>query len=183
MTDPGPFHPDHIFLETLKARHPKMTISQQEALMPLAKEIGAKVSADFKPNENFFSDEDLKAIMAKASQMVAYSTNSVDPEELLKHWNHAVVDFHRNRYWGFTPQTKKPKRAPTEDQKIRKELFSYIWVFFQSMIVLKTAVYFFGLEYADKREPLNLFLLLAAIGTSFGSLIFFAYRKGRKQKE
>lgn len=182
IMDSNTFRPEQIFVETLQNRHPHITISEQENLLILAQEIGAKAMADFKPNENFFNDEDLVGIVTKASKIVVESTNSLDPSELLKFWNQAVVDFHRTQYWGFTPKFTKPRRPLTEDQKIRKELFSYIWVFFQSMIVLKTAVYFFGLEYADKREPINLFLLLAAIGTSFSSLIFFAYRKSRKQK-
>lgn len=171
-----------ILKTQLRSTYPLLSESQELEAEPILKEIAQKAEADFKPFDRFFQDEQLTTIVQQASEKTFAHIEKIDANEIRQKWSLVVVDFHRNQYWGHQPTSLKPKRPHSSEQKIRRELFSYIWVFFQSMIVLKTAVYFFGLEYADKREPINLFFLLAAITTSFSSLIFFAYRKSRKQE-
>jgi len=145
-------------------------------------EIDAKSTSDLKPSQGYFSTEDENKIQEMAAQrtLEEYQKSS---RSLLKIWNEQIVHFHQNRYWGYSTQSQKPKKELTQEQKINREVFSYIWAFIQSMIILKFAVYYFGLEFAERHDPVNLFFLILAILSSFASLAFFAYRKSRRDKK
>jgi hypothetical protein len=118
----------------------------------------------------------LKKLKTRLSQL----STPVDLEALRSAWRETVMDYYKSNNWGFQAQTIKPPRILTEDDKVRKELWPYIWVVIQSMIILKTVVYYFGIQASDDPSTLNKVLLCLALGTSAFTLIFFAWRKSRK---
>ncbi|MBO9668034.1 MAG: hypothetical protein J7501_14625 [Bdellovibrio sp.] len=132
----------------------------------------------------FFSLEDQTAIAEKAysmaKQRLQTSPQPVTGEELRKVWSEVVTDFHRQNFWGFPTQMQKPKKELTEEQRTTRELWPYIWVMIQSGIILKTVVYYFGIQTSNDPTPEHIFYLVLALGTSAGTLIFFAWRKSRK---
>lgn len=122
---------------------------------------------------SYFSNEDRLQITQKAAELLAQHTTS---ENLSIAWTHVIRDFYTQNSWGFKTVTYKPKLKKTEEQKIFWKLFKYGWAFFQSMIVLKIAVYYFGLESAERPEDVSQFWVWLFFGISVGSLAFFAYR-------
>lgn len=98
--------------------------------------------------------------------------------EVQAEWQKIVVDFHHTQYWGQPTQREKPPQILSEDQKRTREIFPYIWVAFQALIVMKLVISYFGLESADSDEtPWGLY---AAMAFSFLSLVSFAWRRYKK---
>ncbi len=122
----------------------------------------------------YFSHEDREKITVQAAQLLQAKLQSSEP--LSTAWNNVVRDFLSNQQWGYKTSREKPVKKLTEDQKISKKLFKYVWAFFQSMIILKIAVYYFGLESADNPQDVSVVWVWFFFALSAGSLAFFAYR-------
>jgi len=120
----------------------------------------------------YFSNEDRLKITEKAASLLAQNKKDHD---FTAAWKKVLLDFNKNNYWDFPPITKKPKVAQTEDQKIFWKLFKYSWALFQAMIILKIAVYYFGLESASHPDQVSSVWVWVFFGLSVGSLFFFAY--------
>jgi polyferredoxin len=111
------------------------------------------------------------------------TTNKVEsPEEFQTAWNEVVRDFHKNQ-WGQQRLLKKEKKPKTEEQKIFWELFSYIWILVQAMLIVKTVVFYLGIKSANEDTAEGKIYVISAILFSFTSLIFFAYRKSKKENK
>lgn len=95
-------------------------------------------------------------------------------------WHVVMVDYHRQGNWGYPTQIEKPQKELTEDQKTARELWPYIWVLIQSSLLLKTVIMYFGIHASSEPTTQNTLFLAAALLTSAGTLIFFAWRKSRK---
>lgn len=121
----------------------------------------------------YFSNEDRLKIIEKAASLLAKNRKS---HELMEAWKLVLLDFNKNNYWDFPPVSKKPKAGQTEEQKIFWKLFKYAWAFFQSMIILKIAVYYFGLESANHPDQVSSLWVWLFFSISLSSLVFFAYR-------
>lgn len=121
--------------------------------------------------EGYFDETQQKAITKMACNRIKTSYIPLN-----QNWRLIVLDFIQNANWGFKPLRKKPKKPLTEEQKNSRQLFRYGWAFFQSMIILKIAVYYFGLESAENPDRTNPMWVWFFFGLSAGSLIFFAYR-------
>jgi hypothetical protein len=148
-------------------------------------EIGKNLKSDLQaPSSVYYSHEtfDLLSKMAleKLHARLQVLSGPIDLSALRTAWQEVVTDYYRSDCWGFQPQTEKPPKILTEDDKVRKELWPYIWVVIQSMIILKTVVYYFGIKSSDDPSTTNKVLLGLALGTSAFTLIFFAWRKSRK---
>lgn len=145
-------------------------------------ELSRQQKSDFTPTEGFFSNESKEVIARQAAdrlgQILISQGAAVTVDVLQTEWKKIVVDFHQARYWGQSTQRQKPPKILSEDQKRTRELFPYIWVAFQALIVMKLVISYFGLESADSDEtPWGLYV---AIAFSFFSLVYFAWRKYRK---
>ncbi|MGZ3803993.1 MAG: hypothetical protein ACXVB4_07285 [Pseudobdellovibrionaceae bacterium] len=132
----------------------------------------------------YFSSESQEFIAKEAASILAKSISEmklseIGRETLQVEWQKIVTDFYQHQYWGQVPQLKKPAKVLTEEQKRTRELASYIWAAFQAWIVMKLVIFYFGLEAADEPQETHWWLYLAIL-FSFGSLIFFAWRKIRK---
>lgn len=121
----------------------------------------------------YFSNEDRLLITEKSATLLAKNRSS---HEFSEAWKLVLLDFNKNNYWNFSPISKKPKVAQTEEQKIFWKLFKYAWAFFQAMVVLKIAVYYFGLESATHPDQVSSVWVWIFFSISVSSLVFFAYR-------
>ncbi len=137
---------------------------------------------DFSTNRGFFTEADEKSLREMAlekldQELLKLSTTPVTAGELRQAWNMVVADFHRNNYWNFEPTTEKRPKVLTEEQKTFREMFPYVWAVIQSGIILKTAVYYFGIRSSTDPSTENHIFLYLALATSAGTLIYFAWKK------
>lgn len=121
----------------------------------------------------YFSNEDRIAITKKAAILLGYNLTLMESQEA---WTAVVRNFIEEQNWGFTTSNKKPVKKQTEEQKIFWQLFKYVWAFFQSMVILKIAVYYFGLESAEHPDQVSVIWVILFFLISAGSLALFAYR-------
>jgi hypothetical protein len=100
-----------------------------------------------------------------------------------KAWVSVVRDFHAHNNWNFTTQAKPEKVVkPPSGARVAAK---YFLVFFNSIVIVKTAVLFIGAEAATNPDPKFKVYLAIAIAYSFGSLFWFmykAYQAEEKQK-
>ncbi|WP_413581169.1 hypothetical protein [Bdellovibrio sp. HCB288] len=140
---------------------------------------------DFSTSRGYFTEADELRLQEIALQkleakLVQSGENPVSSAQLREAWNAVVTDFHRNQYWGFAPTFEKRPKVQTEEQKTFWEMFPYVWTVIQSGLILKTAVYYFGIQSSNEPTTENRIYLILALATSAGTLIFFAWRKSRK---
>ncbi len=121
----------------------------------------------------YFEYEARLDITQKAGHLLSQNLMALPKEEA---WAQVIRNFSQNAGWSHRTISKKPKAKKTEEQLIFWKLFKYVWVFFQSMIILKTAVYFFGLESAQYPDQVSVHWVWFFFSISASSLIFFAYR-------
>lgn len=121
----------------------------------------------------YFTNEDRLKITQKSAELLAENVKKLNLDQA---WPSVIRNFVQNNYWGYHLTSQKPKIKQTEEQKIFWKIFSYTWAFFQSMIVLKIAVYYYGLESARDPEQTSVLWVWLFFSISVGSLAFFAYR-------
>lgn len=165
-------------------------------ILPLKKEVPEKAHiafdeiflhkvSDFQPRRGHFSLTDADQILLKATDFLRDKVVQSRPEtaaEISQLWNDVCVDFHRNQYWGFSPTLKdNPHRVPLiQFTAVEKELFPYVWAFFQAAIAMKVVIYYFGIRASHESSIQNNLFVGFAILFSFSSLFFFAWRHHRK---
>ena len=123
--------------------------------------------------QEYFEFAERLLITEKAAQLLAQRLPNC-PQETA--WSSVIRDFYENKSWGYRTVTKKPNSKKSEEQKIFWKLFKYIWAFFQSMIILKTAVYYFGLESTQHPDQVSGLWVWFFFSLSLSSLVYFAYR-------
>lgn len=171
---------EKVFTQQLQDTFDVSTLNPE--VQKILQELALRQKSDFTPTEGFFSNETKAVIVREAAGRLAAALRTqgtdVGTRELQAEWQKIVVDFHQTQYWGQPTQRQKPPQILSEDQKRTREIFPYIWVAFQALIVMKLVISYFGLESADSDEtPWGLY---AAIAFSFLSLVFFAWRKYKK---
>lgn len=127
----------------------------------------------------YFSNEDRLEITKKAAELLSKNLKN---KHIDSAWADVIRDFTQNNQWGFRTSNKRPEIKKTEEQKIFWRFFKYAWAFFQSMIVLKIAVYYYGLESAEHPDEVSVLWVWLFFSVSVGSLFFFAYRN-RNEKD
>lgn len=178
---------EKVFLQTWNQLKP-LIIFESEAGKYLL-EISKNIEADFFSNLSaHFSQEEQTEITQLASQKLYQRITSLPSpisfSQLQLAWNQVCQDYHQNQHWGFIP---RKKTAPTliienpEQKKIQKQLRGYIWTAFQSLIIMKVTIYYFGLKFAKDTSTENKIILICAIAFSAGSLLFFAIRKSKNE--
>lgn len=107
-------------------------------------------------------------------------------------WSKIVTDFHRGGYWGFQLISKNhplSKRPLSEEQLQTRDVRRFFWTAIQSLVIMKGIILYFGLNYAMEREAFyggrdkNFYAwgLGVSIFISFGGLLLFAIRQGKKR--
>lgn len=120
----------------------------------------------------YFADESKVNITSKAAYQLSQKLINTTRDAA---WVQVIEDFNQN-YWNYPLLEKKPKQTKTEQQKISRKLFKYVWAFFQSMIILKIAVYYFGLKSAENPNEISPAWVAFFFAVSVGSLVYFAVR-------
>lgn len=166
-------------------RKPLENVPLSEDAQAYLREIIINLPQDLAPDRSgYYSLETSEKLAQQASEKLAATLSSrpqpISFEDLRSAWTDILIDYHRNANWNYPTESKKPEKALTEDQKIRRELWPYIWVLIQSTILLKTLVYYFGINASADPSPENTIMLVLALLTSLGTLVFFAWRKSRK---
>lgn len=149
--------------------HCECAQEDQESVQLIATQYWTDLTAHL---NTYFSDDDRLEITEKAAKLLANFLS----QKRLNPWPAVVREFVQNDYWGHRTTNKKPIVKKTEEQKIFWKLFKYGWAFFQSMIVLKVAVYYFGLESAQYPEQVSAIWVWLFFAVSVSSLAYFAYR-------
>lgn len=121
----------------------------------------------------YFTNEDRLQITKKAAELLSENIKTTAQEQA---WPIVIRDFLQNNYWGFQSTTKKPKLKQTEEQQVFWKFFKYTWAFIQSMFIIKTAVYFFGIKAASNPDQVSIGWMWLFFTISAASLFFFAYR-------
>lgn len=133
----------------------------------------------------YFSVETQDLITKEAAQRLAQAIpQTIAQPELSKAtlWLQIVTDFHRGKNWGHQANLKaKPTGPLTQEQKVRRELFPYVWALVQAVVIMKAAVYYFGMQSSNEPSLQNDVLFAIALTISFGSLFVFAWRKSHHE--
>lgn len=142
--------------------------------------IAAEHVKDLAPlSGRHFTEETEKNITLKAAHQLAQSRLTSPETPVLDTWREIVTDYHRSRQWGFPSSSQKENRP--KDITPTREVASYFWTMFQSLFLMKCVILFFGIKSAEEPSPWMTAGLILAIAFSFGSLIWFAIRKSRKE--
>jgi hypothetical protein len=120
--------------------------------------------------EGEFSPEDWEKILARAHDLLRSSE---------KTWVDVIRDFHRERYWGFKPNYKRPKPNPHEENLGKR----FIWYSFRSFLVTKVAVLYFGARWSADFDPVYGWLFFASIAFMLGNYGLFLWRYGRRPED
>jgi hypothetical protein len=135
-----------------------MTATSRPTLMDNAKEDLAGTV------EGKFSPEDWEKILGKAQNLLGTGG--------LEAWREVIRDFHRNRYWGFVPNYREPRK-----KEVSKNLgFQFIWMTFGSLTIFKVAVLWFGQIYSRSDDPLDKWLFFGCLALVLGNIAFFLWR-------
>ncbi|XGC80124.1 hypothetical protein ACES2L_12405 [Bdellovibrio bacteriovorus] len=158
--------------------HQQLSTEGQEFLKHLEKSIAQDL---WQSAGGHWSSESIeffrKTAMAKLSEFVRQDEEQSFP----KAWESVVRDFHGNQCWGETRLLKKEIKPKTEEQKTFWELFSYIWILVQAMLITKTAVFYLGIKAAEEGTSEGQIYVTLALVFSVLSLSWFGYRKYHKK--
>ncbi len=157
-----------LFLENCAAENPEAAV--------IAKHYWIDMTAHL---TSYFSHESREYITIYAAGLLKEKIkNGIAADQA---WKDVIRDFLSNNYWTQSPQIKKPEVKKTEEQKIFWHLFKYGWALFQAMIVIKIAIYYFGIEGAAHPDQTNPAWVWVFFGISLISLFAFAYRNRKDE--
>lgn len=124
----------------------------------------------------YFSPEDWDKILLRARDQFLVSAK---PES--EAWTDVIRDFHREKYWGFVANYKKPK-AGRDDESLGKR---FLWYVFRSFLITKVVILYCGARYSmGDQDPIYTYLFFGAMAFMLCSYGLFLYRyAGRKEQE
>jgi hypothetical protein len=161
-----------LFLEILKQEGLEVT----EDL----KRIAVAHTSDLSPTSSrYFSEENEKFVTEKSARTLGQRLAQAPGLAPAAAWVEIVTDFHRHQQWGLATTVNRPLRVK-EDTPAR-EVASYFWTMFQALFLMKCVILFFGIKSAEDPSPWMTAGLIGALAFSFGSLVYFAIRKSRKE--
>ena len=161
-------------LQLYSAQRPTITSTEQIFLQARENNISQDL---WQSAGGFWSQSSILKFRSIAMQKLAVLLPSdPTPQDMEKQWAKVVRDFHQTQ-WGEQPLPKKEKLPLTPEQKTSRELLSYIIVLVQTTFITKTIILYFGINKDDSSDSNMALWLALAIGFSFLSLTFFAFRK------
>lgn len=98
-----------------------------------------------------------------------------------KFWQEVVQDFYQNNHWGLVLTHQPPPKLITNP--VRHEIWPYIWGFFQTAILMKWVVYYFGLEMSRAPTPEYTVIFYGLLGFTILSMTFTTWRLMKKEKK
>lgn len=121
---------------------------------------------DLKPQSGRFSPGDWEKILDEARGRLLKKLEASPPAEA---WSEVVREFHREKYWQFPTNYKKPKRE--------KNLgLTLVWLTFQSMTLTKVAILWFGQDYSNTDSELSKWLFFGVLFFIPANAFFFIWR-------
>lgn len=100
-------------------------------------------------------------------------------------WEQVVRDFHRNHF-GINPhlhlkteETQSPQQF--QSSRRRAQIFRFFWPAFQTLVLMKVVILYFGLQAANQTEEAHYWMLGAAVLFSLGNLVYFAWRNRQNE--
>lgn len=143
------------------------SIADLPEIMNQAREdLAGNISGDFSP-------EDWEKILLRARTQLENSSRPA-PEA----WVDVIRDFHREKYWGFTPDYVQPK-VRREEENLGKR---FIWYITRSFLITKTCVLYFGARYVADYDPIYGWLFFGAILFMLSSYGTFLYKYGKHRR-
>lgn len=128
-------------------------------------DLAGNISGEFSPG-------DWDKILLEAKRQLTQSTKSESEA-----WVDVIRDFHRNKFWGFVPDYKRPKEK-LEEKNLGTR---FIWYSFRSFLITKVCVLYFGARYSADYDPVYKWLFFGSIGfmlTAYGTFLWrFRNRK------
>jgi hypothetical protein len=105
------------------------------------------------PVGKFFSETIQQELFRKAAGDLAnLLTRDISASDLQSAWQQVATDFHRSQSWGFQSTRVAPEPKLSEQQKIKKELTSYIVFLVVVLFLVKSAFYIFGMLGANYQD-------------------------------
>ncbi|MGE0632530.1 MAG: hypothetical protein AB7O96_08990 [Pseudobdellovibrionaceae bacterium] len=146
------------------------------------REISCGLSSDFSSfGHGYLTDANRILVYDKASLMFAHKMDhgNLTAELTRKYWQEVVQDFYANDHWGLILTHQKPKK----ENKMFEEGWPYVWGFFQTAILMKVVVYYFGLDVAKEPTLENKLTLIGLLSFSACSMAFTAWKISRREKK
>jgi hypothetical protein len=116
-----------------------------------------------------FSPEDWHKILARAGEMLGASPKPKDEA-----WVDVILAFHREKYWGFKPNYRKPK-TKLEDENLGTR---FIWYSFRSFLITKVIVLYCGARWVADYDPIYGYLFFGAIVFMLANYGYFLWKYG-----
>lgn len=160
--------------------HQQLSPEGQEFLKHLEKTIAQDL---WESAGGHWSSQSIEFFRKTAMTKLSESVSETEGQSFLEAWQSVVRDFHASQCWGEKRLLKKEIKPKTEDQKIFWELFSYIWILIQAMLITKTAVFYLGIKAAEEGTSEGQIYVTLALIFSVVSLSWFGYRKYRKNSK
>jgi|GEM_PF-5413435 len=123
-----------------------------------------------------FSPDDWQRILTEAKTRLAQHQAAGNDETSA--WRNVILDFHREKYWGFVPDWRPPLKKKNESNLGVR----FIWMTFSAFIVTKIAVVWLGQIYTRSDDPIDAYLFFASIALVIFNFGFFLWST-RKYKD
>lgn len=133
----------------------------KDMLANAREDLAGNISGDFSP-------EDWERILALAESRLNETRN----------WPDVIREFHRERYWGFVPNFKKP-RTKREDESLGIRFILYSA---RSFLLTKVAVLWFGALWTVYGDPIYAWGFFGAMTFMIFAYGSFLYRYANKHK-
>ncbi|MEI7973050.1 MAG: hypothetical protein WCH11_01645 [Bdellovibrio sp.] len=100
-------------------------------------------------------------------------------------WQQVVRDFHRDHY-GIDRHLhlkSEQTQSPTQLLSSRRssQIFRFFWPAFQTLVLMKVVILYFGVQAANQAEETPYWMLGAAVLFSLGNLVYFAWKNRRNE--
>jgi hypothetical protein len=120
-----------------------------------------------------FSPADWQSILTQAEQHLQEFLRRHPQATPLDAWQDTIRDFHRNHYWGFTPNHRavKPKKEHLA--------LWFIWITINTFTTMKVLILWFGQIYSRSDDAKDFWIFMAVLLFSFGNIVYFVVRHHR----
>lgn len=123
-----------------------------------------------------FSPDDWQRILTEAK--IRLNQHQAAGEDEISAWRNVILDFRREKYWGFVPDWRPPPKQKNESNLGVR----FIWMTFSAFIVTKIAVVWLGQIYTRSDDPIDAYLFFASIALVIFNFGFFLWST-RKYKD
>jgi hypothetical protein len=149
-------------------------------------EIFSHARADFSAHQRArFSEPELSSILGEARSRLMNSLElraAADPSDVRARWNEVVTDFYENEFWGYGRHSLLPSdvaNSPAEVQDPKKELAAFLRSFLVPVLITKSFLFFFGVQYSKYPGEGYGWGLLFMIAFTLSSFLYFVVKQSK----